>query len=324
LLTGVRLRVIDVPNARARSRCRARRAGSPRVLTRPATDPPTLPTVVIATRDRRDRLTETLDRIDALDERPPVVVVDNGSGDGTAAAVGRRHPWVHLIRSERPLGSFARTLGIRAAETPLVALTDDDSWWAPGALRTASRLFAAHPSLGLVAARIVVEPEGRLDPVSAAMRTSPLGGDPGLPGPSILGFLACGAVVRRDAFLACGGFHRRYGFGGEEHLLAVDLASAGWRLIYADDVVAHHEPTRGERPGRDAETVRNELRSAWLRRPLSAAVRRTIEIVARHRALGAAALLRVAREAPWMLRERRVVPAHVEASLRRLETAADT
>ena len=39
----------------------------------------------------------------------------------------------------------------------------------------------------------------------------------------MLGFLACGAVARRSAVLACGGFHERYGFGGEEQLLAIDM-----------------------------------------------------------------------------------------------------
>jgi hypothetical protein len=48
--------------------------------------------VVIATRDRRERLLATLGRIGGLPERPPLVVVDNGSCDGTADAVRRRHP----------------------------------------------------------------------------------------------------------------------------------------------------------------------------------------------------------------------------------------
>ena len=132
-----------------------------------------------------------------------------------------------MIESRRPLGSAARTLGVAAAGTPLVAFSDDDSWWAPGALERAARAFETYPRLGLLAARIVVEPGGRLDPTSRAMRESPLACELALPGPPVLGFLACGAVARRSAVLECGGFHPRYGFGGEEHLLAVDLAAAG-------------------------------------------------------------------------------------------------
>jgi hypothetical protein len=51
---------------------------------------------------------------------------------------------------------------------------------------------------------------------------------PDLPGPPVLGFIACGGIVRRAAFLEVGGFNSRLGVGGEEELLAVDLTARGW------------------------------------------------------------------------------------------------
>src|SRR5688572_3086036 len=107
-----------------------------------------LPTVVIATRDRRERLLATLAHLDSLVERPAVVVVDNASSDGSAAAASR-FPRVKVIEAQADLGSAARTLGVETADTPLVAFSDDDSWWAPGALRHAAELFQVHPRLGL-------------------------------------------------------------------------------------------------------------------------------------------------------------------------------
>src|SRR4051794_17441424 len=276
-------------------------------------------TVVIATRDRREKLLANLARLPE-----PIVVVDNASSDGTADAVAERYPRVHVIRCERDIGSAppapgaggaappprplpggrplggGRTLGAEAAATPLVAFTDDDSWWEPGALARAAAHFDAHPRLGLLAARIIVEPEGRLDPTCAQMRDSPLSAA-GLPGPAVLGFLACGAVARRAAFLECGGFHGRFGFGGEEELLALDMKAAGWGLAYADDVVAHHEPERGVRRHRTARELRNRLWSAWLRRPLPRAARMTL-------ATHPAAVVRALRGLPWVLSERRGVP----------------
>lgn len=277
-----------------------------------------LPTVVIATRNRRERLLATLGRLCSLPDRPRIVVVDNASEDGTATAVREVYPSVRLIEAGDGIGSAARTLGARAAETPLVAFSDDDSWWAPGALRRAVEVFEAYPDLALLAARIVVEPRGALDPTCESMRDSPLDAERPLPGPPILGFLACGAVARRSAFLACGGFHPRYGFGGEEHLLAVDMASAGWGLAYVDEVVVHHQPVPGPRAWRGTSELRNRLWSAWLRRPLPSAVRLTIAMAV-CRDGGVRALLAALRGLPWIAGERRVVPARVEASLRALE-----
>ncbi|WP_040905829.1 glycosyltransferase family 2 protein, partial [Streptomyces griseoflavus] len=53
--------------------------------------------VVIATRDRRDRLAVTLSRLRELPERPEILVVDNASTDGTREMVARDFPGVRVL-----------------------------------------------------------------------------------------------------------------------------------------------------------------------------------------------------------------------------------
>ena len=53
--------------------------------------------VVIATRDRRAELLHTLGRLAALDDAPPVIVVDNASSDGTHEAVLEAYPEALLV-----------------------------------------------------------------------------------------------------------------------------------------------------------------------------------------------------------------------------------
>jgi N-acetylglucosaminyl-diphospho-decaprenol L-rhamnosyltransferase len=278
--------------------------------------------VAIATRERREPLEGVIERLLALPDRPPVVVADNGSADGTPAAIRARFPQVEVLEQGENRGAGARNAAVAALGTPYVAFSDDDSWWAPGALSRAADVLDAHPRLGLLAARILVGPEEALDPVCEQMARSPLPATPGAAGPPVLGFVACGAVVRREAFEEVGGFDARYGIGGEETPLAVDLAAAGWERAYVDSVVAHHHPAGGgRRPGRQAAMLRNEMWAAWLRRPARAALRRTAGLIARngprrHTAAGVAQAVRGAR---WVARERRVVPAHVERALRVLE-----
>jgi GT2 family glycosyltransferase len=278
-------------------------------------------TVVIATRNRVAELEATLERLRALAGGAGVVVVDNGSGDGTAERVRRHHPEVELVELDENLGAAARTVGALRSRGPYVAFSDDDSWWARGALERAAELLDRHPRLALVAARVLVGPEERLDPVCAAMASSPLRPVPDLPGPPVLGFVACGAVLRRDAYLQVGGFHRRFGVGGEEELLAVDLAAAGWGLAYVEELVAHHHPSPSRDPaGRRRVQVRNRLWSAWLRRPPGMAagctLRALLEAVADRS--GRAGVVEAVGGLPWVLRARRRLPAEVEADLRRL------
>ncbi|MCW2943405.1 MAG: glycosyl transferase family 2 [Actinoallomurus sp.] len=279
-------------------------------------------TVVIATRNRRSELLRTLDRLGALPERPAIVVVDNGSGDGTPAAVGTGHPGVRVVPLGRNRGAEARNIGVHLARTPYVAFSDDDSWWEPGALERAADLFDAHPRLGLIAAHTVVGPGRRPDPVNAAMAGTPLPGEPGLPGPEVLGFLACASIVRRRAFLDVGGFSPLLFFVGEERLLAYDLAAAGWGRCYVPGIVAVHEPSRRRPPARDRHRaeLRNTLLTTWMRRPCRVAVRATMRLGADalrnddSRAALAAAVLRM----PAALARRRPLPPAVERGVRRL------
>jgi GT2 family glycosyltransferase len=229
-------------------------------------------TTVVMTRDRRESLLETLTRLQG-----PVIVVDNGSGDGTVAAVAAlARPGTTVIALRHNAGAVARNVGAARAETPLVAFSDDDSWWAPGALERAAELFAAHPRLALLAARLLVGEHERIDPVCEQMAAAPLGRSTDLPGVDVLGFVACGTVVRREAFLACGGFDPVVFFPGEEERLSLDLAAAGWGLAYVEDVVAHHYPSpgRGDVDARALLIARNHLLTAVMRRPWPIVVRR--------------------------------------------------
>jgi GT2 family glycosyltransferase len=269
--------------------------------------------VVIATRNRQDSLRRTLRELLALPEQPPIIVVDNGSTDATPAVA--RAAGVQVIEMRRNIGPAARTVGARALDTDAIAFADDDSWWAPGALAVASRLLREHPLLGLIAARILVGPAQRLDPTCAVMARSPLARAPGQPGIPILGFIACGAVVRRTAYLEVGGFQPRFRIGGEESLLALDLAAAGWQLAYVPDIVAHHHPSgqaggRGQRP---AAEVCNLLWMTWMRRAARPALATTLTVGVRSLRDGQVGAVAAALKGlPWALRRRRALPAELE------------
>ena len=276
--------------------------------------------MVIATRDRRAELARTLRHLAALPERPHLVVVDNASRDGTAAAVRRDFPGAELIVLRRNRGAWARNIGVQRCQSTYVALSDDDSWWEPGALATATAVLDACPRAGLLAARILVGAAGRPDPANAAMSASPLHRD-GLPGPRILGFLGCAAVFRREAFLAAGGFSRLLFHGGEEQLLAYDLAAAGWPACYVPEVVARHHPS----PARDdaaraRQLARNRVLVTWMRRPVRQAAAETARLAARARKepVAAHALTGVLARLPVALAHRRTLPSDVEAAVRLL------
>jgi len=276
-------------------------------------------TVVAITRDRWRELDDVLRRMTG---EAPVIVVDNGSSDGTPDLVERHHPGVRLIRAGRNLGAVARNLAVRHVATPYVAFCDDDTWWEPGALDRAAGILDAHPALASVTGRILVEPGAREDPITPELRGSPVPRPPWLPGPALVSVLAGATMMRAGAFRDAGGFSPRLWLGGEEELLCLDLAARGWWMCWAADVVVHHRPSVGRDPrGRRRLGIRNTLWTAWLRRRPAGAVRHTATVLrgAPRDGTSVAAVTEAVRGLPWVLRERRPVPRHVERAVRMLD-----
>jgi GT2 family glycosyltransferase len=283
---------------------------------------------VIASRNRSPELAVVVERL--LDTTScPIVVVDNASDDDSVAMAGRLAARsanrVEVVALTENLGAVGRNVGVERCATPFVAFCDDDSWWEADATSIAEQIFDAHPTVALLAARTVVWPQQRDDPMVEALAASPLGQDPALPGPSILGFLACSAMVRKDAFEGVGGFSPILHFRGEERLLSWDLAANGWDLCFCPRLVAHHHPSviRPASSSQKARSTRNDVLTTWLRRPVrecvtaGAGFARIAAVDAAHaRALGEALRL-----LPAVVRERRRLPADVERSLALLEVS---
>jgi GT2 family glycosyltransferase len=280
-------------------------------------------TVVVLTYNRPAEVLRTLHELRRLPEAPRIVVVDNGSTRSAADAIAEIHPDVTLVRLPENLGAAGRNHGIAAVTTPYAAFSDDDTWWTPGSLASAARLLDRHPQVGVVCARILVGEAGREDPASTAMAQSPLD-DHGLPGRAILGFMAGASVIRTSAFREAGGYCPQLFLGGEEELLALDLAARGWRMVYCPQLTVRHFPSgTRDASGRHALLARNAVWVAGLRLPWRMVARRALAALMDPRLSGTRSRVawQTLRGLPWILSSRRTVPreiarmrAHIDAT----------
>ncbi len=223
--------------------------------------------VVVLTRNRRTEAMRTVTALLHLPERPEVIVVDNGSTDGTPQLLAHAFPGLRMLRCESNLGAAGRNIGAAQVGTRYVAFSDDDTVWQPGALADAVKLLEQHPRIGALSARVVVGEARTLDPTCARMAASPLAA-PDHPLRRLTGFMAGAVVFRTALFRELGGYEPRLFIGGEEALLALDMLQAGYDIAYAPSLEAHHLPS----PARDSALrrcviARNAALVAWLRLP---------------------------------------------------------
>jgi GT2 family glycosyltransferase len=188
----------------------------------------------------------------AAQQLPPaeVVVVDNGSQDGSVAYLRDEHPDVRVLALGSNTGfAHAANRGIEAARSRLVALINTDveleSDWLQrmaAAVHDDARVAAAAcKMLALNDRRAIYDAGDVLRRDGACVQRGRFERDDGRfdePG-EVFGACAGAALYRRDAVLAAGGFDERYFAYLEDVDLALALRRAGWRCRYVPAVALH-------------------------------------------------------------------------------------
>lgn len=166
-----------------------------------------------------------------------IVVVDNGSVDGTDAIVAawqERMPRLRLHRSSETRGAnHARNVGCEVASGSLLAFCDHDDLVDPGWLAAIVRGLAVYPAVGGFIERELLNDEVAV--ATRPQRAGLLDGFGFLPYP-----LAANCGVRREVWTFVGGFDPAFRHGSDDVEFFWRAQLAGYQMGFLPDAVVHY------------------------------------------------------------------------------------
>jgi len=235
--------------------------------------------VVIITRNRLPKLKRCIDSVLKILPESEIIVVDNGSSDGTVEYLENHKNIKPVFLSVNKGVAGARNVGIKLCLRDFIMFLDDDAWIDDLDFSKIERYFQANPVVGLIAPKILY-PDGRLQ---ESIRSFP----------SIFaliwrGFLlyklfpdfywyrkyvlhndkiiheidwAIGAcqIMRKQIFGSVGLLDERYFFGYEDVDFCYKLKAKGYCNLYWPEAVIFHEYTRNSAKGISIHLFRHLL-----------------------------------------------------------------
>jgi GT2 family glycosyltransferase len=241
--------------------------------------------VIIINWNTRELLANCIDSIEQHSSglQLEVIVVDNGSTDGSQVMLQEKYPHVQLIANQENVG-FARAnnQAMRVAQGAYFLLWNSDAFATPGAIQSLLRLAEREPKAGIIGAQL-----RNADGTFQASHTPfpnqwqefliltglgrawqggfyPSFGPEEEKGPQVIDYVegAC-LLVRREAYQAVGGLDEGYFMYAEEVDWCYSMRRHGWQVWYQPEARVIHlggASSAGRRTRREADLYRSRIR----------------------------------------------------------------
>ena len=217
-------------------------------------------TVLITTKDRKEDLRTALTSCMKQTADPEVIVVDDGSTDGTADMVRNEFPSARLHREGTSKGYIAaRNLGTKMASGDIVFSIDDDAAFSTPHVVEQTLADFTRPEIGAVAIPYVdvrISPDvHQYPPDEESIYCT-------------FSFRGTAYAVRRKTFLDLGGYREHLVHQGEEMDLCIRMLDEG-RVVRLGtaDVINHYESPRRSYERMDFYGRRNDVLFVWHNAP---------------------------------------------------------
>jgi glycosyltransferase involved in cell wall biosynthesis len=225
----------------------------------PPPQQPTAPftaTVVITTKNRKDELRSAVASALAQTAKPEVLVIDDGSTDGTSDMIRSEFPAVRLDRAEQSLGLVVqRNRGAKLASGDIIFSIDDDAVFSTP--KTIAQTLAEfdHPRIGAIGIPFINVKQDDIVRQRAPDADRAYVSDQ---------YIGTAHALRRELFLALSGYREYIIHQGEEGDYCLRMLDAGYVVrVGRGDPIHHFESPRRDFRRMDLYGRRNDVLFVW-------------------------------------------------------------
>jgi glycosyltransferase involved in cell wall biosynthesis len=217
-------------------------------------------TVVITTKNRKEELRGAVRSALEQTAAPEVLVIDDGSTDGTSDLIRQEFPAARLERSESSLGLVVqRNRAAKMATGDIIVSIDDDAAFPSPHTIQQTLLEFDHPRVGAVGIPYI-----NIRQETFVRQVAPDDGRFYVGAP----FIGTAHALRKDLFLQLGGYNEYIFHQGEESDYCMRMLNAGYVVrVGRADPIHHFESPRRDYRRMDLYGRRNEILFIWQNAP---------------------------------------------------------
>lgn len=188
---------------------------------------------------------ESIEKINYPKSKIQIIVIDNGSTDGSREIIEKRFKWVKLIKNPKNLG-FAKAInqGIKLARSSYIFITNDDIVFETNSLKNLVEYSLKDSQVGIIGG-LMYKKNPRKEISTAGNRMNLLTGNVfSCPNPQKIkepGWIpGCGMLVKKDVVDKIGLLDDLFTYSFEDYDYCLRAKAAGFKVLYLPSAIFWH------------------------------------------------------------------------------------